>query len=118
MPRASVLFVVPLVSLALAFPAAGAAVDKGRRTPPLTLPNYHKALWMSEWVACWRPSSMMQLAVELRMGPQLARAKTPQIAARLLSSRAMRYLYEDPLEKQIALEGCRNGILWRYYHGR
>ena len=41
---------------------------------------------------------------------------TPQQSAKLLSKRAMRFLYEDPVELQTAIEGCRNGILWRFYH--
>jgi hypothetical protein len=28
----------------------------------------------------------------------------------------MQFLYEDPLELKTAIEGCRNGILWRFYH--
>ena len=65
-----------ILALGLAFPASGAdskrateakpaKIDKGMRIPPLRVPNYHKALWMSEWVACWRPESMDALAVEL-----------------------------------------------------
>jgi len=119
MPRAYVVLVAALIVLGLSVPMATAAkLDKGMRTPPTTLPNYHKALWMSEWVACWRPETMDQLALELRMRVKMRRAKTPQAAARLLSQRAMRFLYEDPLELKIALDGCRNGILWRHYHGR
>jgi hypothetical protein len=116
-PRARVVILAALLAVGLSVPLAGAAmVDKGLRTPPKTLPPYHKALWMSEWVACWRPETMEQLALELRMRPQMRRAKSPQAAAVILSTRAMRFLYEDPLELRIARDGCRNGILWRYYH--
>ena len=34
----------------------------------------------------------------------------------MLSVRAMRFLYEDPVELAVARDGCRNGILWRFYH--
>jgi hypothetical protein len=100
--------------------------DRGRDKPPaklvdnssaMKLTDYYKAIWMSEWVACWRPSTMTALARELRMGPTISRVKTPQTAAQLLSIRAMRFLYEDPVEIKVARDGCRNGILWRYYNG-
>jgi hypothetical protein len=45
------------------------------------------------------------------------RILTPQQGARALSIRAMQFLYEDPAELKTAREGCRNGILWRFYHG-
>src|SRR5262245_62253284 len=107
---------VPLVLVALAIPAAAAAsggVDKGRQKPPASLTNSHKAIWMSEWVACWRVKTLQQFARELKMTK--VQFHTPQQSARLLSKRAMMFLYEDPLELKTAIEGCRNGILWRFY---
>jgi hypothetical protein len=82
--------------------------------PPTRLTNYHKAIWMSEWVACWRVKTLQQFARELKM--KKVQFQTPQQSARLLSKRAMQFLYEDPLELKTAIEGCRNGILWRFYH--
>jgi hypothetical protein len=114
MIRLRLFLLLALVAVALPATAASAIVDKGRDKPPKYLPNYHKAVWMSEWVACWRPLTMKALARELRLS--YAKITTPQQGARLLSERAMRFLYEDPLEKQAALDGCRNGILWRFYH--
>jgi hypothetical protein len=110
---------LPLLLLAiaaLALPAAGvsAGVDKGLNKPPTRLTNYHKAIWMSEWVACWRVKTLQQFARELKM--KKVQFQTPQQSARLLSKRAMQFLYEDPLELKTAIEGCRNGILWRFYH--
>jgi len=113
MHRVLLLTVVVCVALGPAV-ALGAGVDKGLSKPPAALTPYHKAIWMSEWVACWRPLTMRELARELRI-PN-ARIVTPQQGARMLSVRAMRFLYEDPAELRTAREGCRNGILWRFYH--
>jgi len=108
---------VLLTLVALAIPATAASsggVDKGSQRPPANLSNYHKAIWMSEWVACWRVKTLQQFARELKLkNPNFI---TPQQSARLLSVRAMRFLYEDPAELTTAREGCRNGILWRFYH--
>jgi hypothetical protein len=101
--------------LALPTSAVSAGVDKGRDKPPGNLSNYHKAIWMSEWVACWRVKTLQQFGRELRM--KNPRFHTPQQSAKLLSERAMMFLYEDPAELKTAREGCRNGILWRFYHG-
>jgi len=109
------LLLIVVVSLALVpATALGAGVDKGLSKPPPKLTPYHKAIWMSEWVACWRPLTMRELARELRI-PN-ARIVTPQQGAQMLSVRAMRFLYEDPAELLTARDGCRNGILWRFYH--
>ena len=42
--------------------------------------------------------------------------QTPQQAARKLATRAVYLLYETRPETLAALDGCRNGILWKYYH--
>jgi len=120
MTRLRLLLLLGLVALVL--PAAalgtgstgGAGVDKGLQKPPSYLTNYHKAIWMSEWVACWRVKTLQQFARELKM--KNVRFHTPQQSARVLSERAMLFLYEDPAEIKTAREGCRNGILWRFYH--
>ena len=41
---------------------------------------------------------------------------TPQQAANKLARRAVYLLYETTPETLAAADGCRNGILWRYYH--
>src|SRR5262245_15630412 len=110
------LLLVLEVSAALALPAIAASegVDKGRQKPPVRLSDEHKAIWMSEWVACWRVKTLQQFARELKLkNPNFI---TPQQSARLLSVRAMRFLYEDPKQLITARDGCRNGILWRFYH--
>ena len=103
-----------LVALVLPTTAVAASVDKGLFKPPRNLTDYHKAIWMSEWVACWRVKTLQQFARELKITKP--RFTTPQQSARMLSVRAMQFLYEDPAELKIAREGCRNGILWRFYH--
>jgi hypothetical protein len=114
MSRLPLLVLLALVALALPVAAVSAGVDKGLQKPPANLTNYHKAIWMSEWVACWRVKTLQQFARELKM--KNARFHTPQQSARMLSERAMLFLYEDPAEIKTAREGCRNGILWRFYH--
>src|SRR4051812_20308542 len=114
MNRLRLLILFGLVALLLPVAAAGSGVDKGTSRPPARLTNHHKAIWMSEWVACWRPQTMRELAGELNM-PNV-KIFNPQQGALVLSKRAMRFLYEDPVEARAALDGCRNGILWRFYH--
>jgi hypothetical protein len=114
MVRSRLLVLLALAALVVPSTAASAGVDKGSSRPPAKLTSYHKAIWMSEWVACWRPPTMTALARELQMTN--IKIFTPQQGARVLSKRAMRFLYEDPFELQTAIEGCRNGILWRFYH--
>src|SRR5215210_861235 len=116
MNRSRLVILLALIALCAPAAAAGAGVDKGLARPPTKLTPYHKAIWMSEWVACWRPLTMQQLARELKM-PKV-RIQTPQQGARVLSVRAMQWLYEDPVEIVTARDGYRNGILWRFYHGR
>ena len=115
MTRLRLFVLLALTALVLPLAAVSAGVDKGLSRPPAVLSPHHKAIWMSEWVACWRPPTMQQLARELKMTK--LKIFTPQQAAKTLSVRAMRFLYEDPKELLTAREGCRNGILWRFYHG-
>jgi hypothetical protein len=115
MYRLRLFVLVGVVALFVPSFAVSAGVDKGLSRPPANLSPHHKAIWMSEWVACWRPLTMQHLARELKMSK--LRIYTPQQGARVLSVRAMRFLYEDPEELITARDGCRNGILWRFYHG-
>ena len=101
---------------ALAAPGATAAStgsDKGTDRPPATLSPSAKALWMTEWTACWH-ERMSRLSAILSV--PIKPGYTPQIAARKLSKRAMKDLYQTQRELDIGADGCRNGILWRYYH--
>jgi hypothetical protein len=114
MARTRLLVMLAFVAFAVPATAVSAGVDKGLQRPPAKLTDHHKAIWMSEWVACWHVKTLQQFARELRIGhPNFI---TPQQSARLLSVRAMRFLYEDPVELTVARDGCRNGILWRFYH--
>jgi hypothetical protein len=68
---------------------------------------------MTEWVACNR-ITITTLARQLQVKvPQT----TPLHASKLLAKRAMRFLYETDVEMRAAIDGCQNGILWRYFHG-
>jgi hypothetical protein len=114
MSRPRLFVLLALVALAVPAAAATAGVDKGLEKPPAHLTSHHKAIWMSEWVACWRVYTLQQFTRELKI-PN-AKIYTPQQGAKMLSVRAMRFLYEDPDELVTARDGCRNGILWRFYH--
>jgi hypothetical protein len=114
--RAAALF-VPLVvvagALALSGGAASVPRDTGLDRPPLRLTSDQKTIWMTEWVACWRVkmhalSRLFHIPVES--------TTTPQSAARRLAKRAEFLVYETQAELVVAVDGCRNGILWRYYH--
>jgi hypothetical protein len=86
---------------------------QGTSRPPGTITTPHKSIWMTEWVACNR-ISMKTLAGQIRtkVRPQ----NTPLQDAKLLAKRAMVFLYETDAETTVAVDGCTNGILWRYYH--
>ena len=114
--RAAALF-APLVVLAASFAASGGAAsaprDTGLDRPPVRLTSDQKTIWMTEWVSCWRVkmhdlSRIFHIPVES--------TTTPQSAARRLAKRAEFLLYETQPELVVAVDGCRNGILWRYYH--
>lgn len=111
---------------ALGVPAGAAAggIDRGSDRPPASVPapapagrlgltSDAKSIWMTEWVACWQltmPRLSKELGVPIRSGV------SPQQAARRLATRAVFLLYETTPETLAAKDGCRNGILWRYYH--
>ena len=40
----------------------------------------------------------------------------PQVAAILIAKKAEAPLWNIEAELDAAIDGCRNGILWRYYH--
>ena len=91
---------------------AGAA-DRGKDRPPARLTDDAKSIWMTEWTACWRVSmGRMSKVLHIPVRP----GTTPQQAARKLARRAVYLLYETAPETLTAADGCRNGILWRYYH--
>jgi hypothetical protein len=119
-----------LIGLALAVPVLGApggsaaavgstsrsaGSDTGVDRPPAGLSPYGKAVWMTEWTACWREKmSRLSSIFHLPIGPGV----TPQAAARRISKRAIKDIYETRMELDAGADGCRNGILWRYYHPR
>jgi hypothetical protein len=105
-----------LTGVLLATAAAADAsirVDRGSDRPPGVLATDSKSIWMTEWTACWRVSMARMskiLHIPVRSGT------TPQQAAKKLAKRAVFLLYETEPELVAAADGCRNGILWRYYH--
>jgi hypothetical protein len=109
-------------ALGVATGAAAGGIDKGSDRPPasvatpsgaLGLTSDRKAIWMTEWGACWR-LTMTHLSRQL--GVPIHSGVSPQQAARRLATREVFLLYETTPETLAAKDGCRNGILWRYYH--
>src|SRR5689334_12906519 len=92
--------------------ATALGADTGRSRPPTQLSEENKAVWMTEWVAC-RHKRLSALAKEI--GVKIPSGRAPQVAALLIARKAEAPLYEFGQIK-IAIDGCRNGILWRYYH--
>jgi len=102
-----------LVCLSAAGASAATSADRGRDRPPGRLTEDAKSIWMTEWSACWRvPMRNMSKVLHIPVRPGM----TPQQAANKLSRRAVYLLYETTPETLAAADGCRNGILWRYYH--
>jgi hypothetical protein len=109
-PIVVVLVALTLVPVAL---AANRVSDQGRDRPPAALAEEFKTIWMTEWVACNR-IKMSTLAHQVHI--KVAPGRSPQVNAIVLAKRAMLYLYETDPQMKTAVDGCRNGILWRYYH--
>jgi hypothetical protein len=105
---AAILFV-----LALAAAPTALGVDRGKDRPPTALTDDFQAIWMTEWSACWHSSlARISRALHIPVKPGM----TPQQAANKLSKRAVKWLYETREELAAGADGCRNGILWRFYH--
>jgi hypothetical protein len=111
--RARGILAAALVTGALALAAPAFAVDRGKDRPPTTLTSDFQAIWMTEWSACWT-SSLSRISRALHI--PVKSGMTPQQAAKKLSKRAVKFLYETREELSAGADGCRNGILWRYYH--
>jgi hypothetical protein len=111
--RTAVALLLAAVTFALVVATALASTDRGRLRPPAQLTEANKAVWMSEWVAC-RHKRLSALAKEI--GIRIPSGRAPQIAAILIARKAEAPLYLVGDELAAAVDGCRNGILWRYYH--
>jgi hypothetical protein len=111
--RARAIISAALCISALATAPAAFAVDRGKDRPPRNLTSDFQAIWMTEWSACWT-SSMTRISHALHI--PVGSGMTPQQAAGKLSRRAVKFLYETTPELRAGADGCRNGILWRYYH--
>jgi hypothetical protein len=113
--RTGVVLLLAAVAFALCVSAALAAdTDKGRQRPPLALSEDSKSIWMSEWVACTH-RRLGALANEI--GVKVTAGRAVQVVARLIARKAETPLWNVGEELETAIDGCRNGILWRYYHG-
>ena len=114
--RTGVVLVLALTALALCTSAALAAdTDKGRQRPPLALSEDGKTIWMGEWAACTH-KRLGALAREI--GVKMTSGRPVQVLARLIARKAETPLWTvDQEQLETAIDGCRNGILWRYYHG-
>jgi hypothetical protein len=113
--RAGVVFLLAVAASALFATAALAADrDTGRLRPPAALAEANKSIWMTEWVAC-RHERLGKLAKQI--GIKVTSGRPPQVVAVLIAKKAEAPLYDnDAIQLKIAIDGCRNGILWRYYH--
>jgi hypothetical protein len=114
--RTGVVLLLAAVAFAFCVSAAlGADTDKGRSRPPVALTEDGKALWMGEWVACTH-KRLGALAKEI--GVKVTSGRPVQVAARLIARKAETPLWNTGSDElETAIDGCRNGILWRYYHG-
>jgi hypothetical protein len=113
--RAGVVFLLAVAASALVAAAAFAADrDTGRLRPPAALADANKSIWMTEWVAC-RHDRLGKLAKLI--GVKITSGRPPQVLAVLIAKKAEAPLYDsDASQLAVAIDGCRNGILWRYYH--
>jgi hypothetical protein len=110
--RAGIVFLLAAVTSAL-IAATALAADTGRLRPPAQLTEGNKSVWMGEWVAC-RHKRLSALAKEI--GVRIPAGRAPQVAAILIAKRAETPLWDLRDQLDAAVDGCRNGILWRYYH--
>ncbi|HZO98383.1 MAG TPA: hypothetical protein VFB42_13565 [Gaiellaceae bacterium] len=108
-----VLVLTAALAAALAAAPLAADLDKGRQRPPAALSLQEKVIWMGEWAAC-RHQSLRNLAREL--GLKVPAGRTPQVTAKVIAKFAEAPLWNLESEFQTAVDGCRNGILWRFYH--
>jgi hypothetical protein len=112
--RSGVVLALAAVTFALCASAAFASgEDRGLLRPPQRLTESAKTIWMGEWVAC-RHERLGRLASII--GVKIPSGRAPQVAATLIAKRAEAPLWEVATDFVTAVDGCRNGILWRYYH--
>jgi hypothetical protein len=112
--RTGVVLVLAAVACVFGVAAASAVgADKGRDRPPAQLTEAGKSVWMSEWVAC-RHDRLAKLAKVI--GVKVTAGRSVQLVARLIAQKAEAPLYDAATDLDTAVDGCRNGILWRYYH--
>jgi hypothetical protein len=108
-----VLVLAAVLGVAIAAASFAADLDKGSQRPPAKLRTPDKVIWMGEWAAC-RHQSLRGLANEL--GLKVPAGRSPQMMAKIIAKVAEAPLWNLESEFVTAVDGCRNGILWRYYH--
>jgi hypothetical protein len=112
--RTGVVLALAATICALCGAAAFASdTDRGRLRPPAALTDENKSIWMTEWVAC-RHDRLGALAKQI--GVKITSGRPPQVVATLIAKKAEAPLYDIYSGFATAVDGCRNGILWRYYH--
>jgi hypothetical protein len=105
--------VVLAALLSAVFASTALALDTGRSRPPGSLTEDGKALWMGEWVAC-QHTRLGALASEMHV--KIPAGRSVQLVARLVAKTAEEPLWSLDSELATGVDGCRNGILWRFYH--
>ncbi len=101
---------------ALTVPAAFAKSTPDQRIlhlPPAKLTSHLKAVWMGEWEEC-SVRSFTYMAKQFEM--TVPASQTPQQIANRIANRAEMYLYYNDDETAAGVDGCRNGLLWHFYH--
>ena len=112
--RAIALLALVAIAGALGVAAAlGSGSSRGVDRPPAALSSSDKTVWMTEWVACHH-TRLVNLAKSV--GVKISSGRTPQMVALLIAKKAESLLYDPQDQLAPAVDGCRNGILWRYYH--
>jgi hypothetical protein len=113
--RTGVVLVLAVVTCVVCAAAAFASdTDRGLLRPPAALSEANKSVWMTEWVAC-RHERLAKLAKLI--GIKITAGRGPQVVAIMIAKKAEAPLYDnDATQLAAAIDGCRNGILWRYYH--
>src|SRR5262249_5702804 len=113
--RTGVVLMLAAVAFASCVSVALAAdTDKGRSRPPVALSEDGKSIWMGEWVACTH-KRLGALAKEI--GVKVPSGRPGRGVGRRIAGKAEPRLWTIGDELATAIDGCRNGILWRYYHG-
>jgi hypothetical protein len=116
---------VVLAGVSVASAHGMAAADRGRaygNVPPSFQGFYDRNNWRGDWFAC-AGETMQGLARDPDVRLSLSKLRAWQSISPQYTARMLAYVVEqrtglndDGSIDPAALDGCRNGILWRYYH--